>query len=355
MRYDPSMCRTSVLLALAAAFVLAACAGQTAGPFAAPTVEAPPPATGAAATATPFSATAPPEPSPPIVATATSAANSTATSASKSTPPDPKPTARPSPSATPATTTFAAIGDYGWSGAGAREVAALVDQWDPELVITLGDNNYPDGAAWTIEENITANYGRFVEDGRFFPTLGNHDLTTENGQPYFDYFDLPGNERYYDFVWGDVHFFAVNSDWREPDGISATSAQAAWLKERLAASTTAWQVVYFHAPPYVSMALKRVPVMAWPFADWGADLVLSGHAHLYERLQVEGLTYIVNGLGGHTIYPFDPIPHPGSQVRYNDDFGALWMEVTAESLHGRFVTRTGEAIDVWSLEAPRQP
>ena len=272
----------------------------------------------------------------------------------------------PSPDTTPALTasatsapapaadalTFAAVGDYGWSGPGAREVAALVAQRDPDIVITLGDNNYPDGAAWTIEENITANYGGFVQDGRFFPALGNHDLTTDNGQAYFDYFDLPGNERYYEFVRGEAHFFVINSDWREPDGIRADSRQARWLQERLATSTAPWQIVYFHASPFVSYSIYQVPVMDWPFAAWGADLVLSAHAHLYERLLVGGLTYVVNGLGGHTIYAFDDIPHPDSQAQFNADFGALFGRVTDEAIYLQFITRRGEIVDEWTITRP---
>lgn len=344
------MRRYIVPLALAAVFLLAACSPQPAIPPTAPRpvfVASRTRVGSIAATATKIAdaPTSTPLPTPTGIPTTT-------------TPPaSPLVTETPTqlPTAAPTITTFAAVGDYGWSGPGARGVAALVNEWDPDLVLTLGDNNYPNGAPWTIEENITANYGRFVAAGRFFPSLGNHDMTTNNGHAYFDYFDLPGNERYYDFVRGEVHFFSVNSDWREPDGISAGSAQAVWLRDRLASSTAAWQVIYFHAPPFVSFAAKQVPVMDWPFAAWGADLVLSGHAHLYERLELNGLTYIVNGLGGHTIYPFDEIPHPGSRVRYNADFGALFVEATAGSLHGRFISRTGDIIDTWSVTTPHHP
>ena len=47
---------------------------------------------------------------------------------------------------------------------------------------------------------------------RFFPSLGNHDLYTDNANPYFNYFELPGNERYYDFIHGNVHCFVINSE-----------------------------------------------------------------------------------------------------------------------------------------------
>jgi hypothetical protein len=240
---------------------------------------------------------------------------------------------------------FAVIGDYGTTGVGTQEVAALVNGWEPDLVLTVGDNNYPDGEAGTMAGNVGQHYGRFIEEKRFFPTLGNHDMTTDWGRPYFDYFELPGNERYYDFVRGDVHFFALNSDWREVDGIGSGSRQAAWLREGIAASEAAWQVVYFHAPPYVSMEAKQVAAMDWTFAEWGADLVLSGHAHLYERLQVAGIPYVVNGLGGGGIYAFDEMSHPGSQVRFNEDYGALLVEATADSLTMQFVTRAGIVVD----------
>lgn len=283
------------------------------------------------ATAAP-DAPAPPSPVPTRVAP-------TATTA-----PLPTPTAAPEPPVT-----FAVIGDFGSSVQGARDVAALIYEREPELLLTVGDNNYPDGAAATMAANVLEPYGTFVDSGRFFPTLGNHDMTTDNGRPYLDAFELPGNERYYEFVEGPVHFFALNSDWREPDGITAGSAQAAWLRDAMAASTAPWQVVYFHAPPYVSMAAKEVPAMRWPFVEWGADLVLAGHAHLYERLTVEGVPYVVNGLGGTAVYQFDETARDGSQVRYNADYGALFVAADSQTLSLQFITRGGEVIDELTL------
>lgn len=249
---------------------------------------------------------------------------------------------------TPTSVRFAVVGDYGGGGAGAWDVASLVTSWKPDFVITLGDNNYPSGSAETLPESI-APYAEFVDSGRFFPILGNHDVDTDLGQPYFDAFDLPGNERYYDFVWGDVHFFALNSDWREPDGINAYSAQANWLREHLAASTAAWQVVYLHATPLASREQSIVPALDWPFADWGADVVLAGHAHFYERLAHDHIVYIVNGLGGHSIYNFDDEAHPDSQVRFNGGFGALLVESSATTMAFQFVTRNGSVVDTFDL------
>jgi len=178
--------------------------------------------------------------------------------------------------------------------------------------------------------------------------LGNHDLYSEQGQAYFDYFLLPGNERYYEFVWAPVHFFCLNSTDSEPDGVGRSSAQAAWLQEQLALSTSSWQVVYFHLPPYSSGYHGSIDWMRWPFADWGADVVLSGHDHLYERLEMDGIPYVINGLGGGPIYPFVQIL-PESQVRYNAAHGAMLVTAGEQKMVFQFIAVDGMVIDTFEL------
>ncbi len=274
-------------------------------------------------------------------------------------------TARSEPTATPEPTdtsplVFAVIGDYGTGGPGEAAVAELVKSWEPELIITVGDNNYPSGEAETIDDHIGQFYHEFIHPyqgeygagadvNRFFPTLGNHDWQTDNAQPYLDYFTLPGNERYYDFVWGPVHFFALDGDGKEPDGNNRQSVQAQWLQEQLAASTSPWKLVYFHHTPYSSARHGSYRRMQWPFAEWGASAVLAGHDHTYERLEVDGLPYFVNGLSGDTIYNFED-PLPQSIVRYNRDLGAMRITATETVLTFEFITREQLVIDFYQLE-----
>lgn len=254
---------------------------------------------------------------------------------------------------------FAVIGDYGWGTKPEADVARLVRSWNPDFIITLGDNNYPKGEESTIDDHIGAYYAEYIgsyrgkygkgsDTNRFWPSLGNHDLMTRNGQPYLDYFTLPGNERYYDFRIGPVHFFVLNSDSREPDGVKADSKQALWLKGVMGASTAPWQVVYMHHPPYSSGTHGSSTYMRWPFREWGADLVLSGHDHTYERLSVDGLTYIVNGIGGAVKYSFRN-PQKSSETKFNDDHGAMIVDATASSIHLRAYTREGVLIDDYTL------
>src|SRR2546423_11789400 len=116
---------------------------------------------------------------------------------------------------------FAVVGDFGDAGQPEQNVANLINGWQPDFVVTTGDNNYPAGEAATIDVNIGQYYHQFIYPymgtygagasvNRFFPVLGNHDwgnaYPNPTGlQPYLDYFTLPGNERYYEFTWGPMH------------------------------------------------------------------------------------------------------------------------------------------------------
>jgi hypothetical protein len=250
---------------------------------------------------------------------------------------------------------FVVIGDYGWAGPQEQQVAELVDWLEPDFVLTTGDNNYPFGEAATIDQNIGQYFSELIfpyrgafpssaTENRFFPVLGNHDWETPGAAAYLDYFTLPGKERYYDIVRGSVHFFAVDSDPREPDGVDAESRQAQWLQRGLAQSTSPFNVVAMHHPPFSSGPHGSTPATQWPYRAWGADLVLAGHDHGYERLEVDGQPYVVSGLGGASIYSFG-LPVEGSLVRYNQEFGATVLDADDRQLRLSFFNIDQQLID----------
>ena len=255
---------------------------------------------------------------------------------------------------------FAVIGDYGSSGQPELDVSNLVNSWNPDFVITLGDNNYESGAEATIDINIGQYYHQFISPyagsygsgdtvNRFFPSLGNHDWVTAGAAPYLNYFTLPGNERYYDFVKGPVHFYVIDSDSHEPDGNSSSSPQALWLQSALASSSELWKIVYFHHPPFSSgTSHGSQTFMQWPFKQWGATTVMAGHEHNYERIYRNNLLYFVNGLGGKSLYSFGT-PVTGSIVRYNANYGAMLVEASQDSINFKFINRVGSVIDNYTL------
>lgn len=256
--------------------------------------------------------------------------------------------------------TLAVIGDFGEAGQPEADVAALVHSWAPELIVTTGDNNYMDGGAETIDDNIGQYYGDFIapyhgkyaanfaapaQQNRFFPALGNHDWRATDLKPYLDYFELPGNERYYTVSWGPIDIFVVDSDPHEPDGVELESKQAEWLRHELAAADGPWKLVVMHHPPFSSGSHGSDPDMQWPYAAWGATAVLAGHDHHYERIEHEGLLYFINGLGGfHERYPIKE-PHPASKLRFNEDWGAMRISADTQGIRFEFFTRKGELVD----------
>lgn len=306
-----------------------------------------------------------------------------------------------------ARTTFAVIGDYGSDNAEATRVAEMVRGWNPEFVITVGDNTYGDPginvAEW--ERRIGENYGQFIlgrtdnrypsqtsPTQRFFPSVGNHDVIDPPnngaepppGPPYYtgssaairpgylDYFHAdpgrpggrlpPGfhqSERsFYDFRWGAAHFFALDSESAFVDAASAEQ-QAIWLQSRALASDAAWKFVYFHHPSYSSGSHGSQEHMQWPFAAWGLSAVLTGHDHTYERVSHTGIPYFVAGLSGQGAYPFNDIL-PESVVRFNEHHGAMRVSFDARSVLFEFLAAAPNAtggftptvIDAFELGAP---
>jgi len=281
---------------------------------------------------------------------------------------------------------FAAFGDYGSNNANEQAVADLVNSWNPDLIITTGDNSYDSTA---FDDNVgqyyydyigdyTGTYGVGSPTNRFFPSLGNNDYTSSGAglSTYLSYFTLPGtgiassntsgNERYYDFVWGPVHFFAIDSnpagtDGAPGDGRSETSPQAVWLQAQLAASTSPWKIVYMHHAPYSSgdfHGTAENAVMQWPYEDWGATAVLAGHDHVYERIirddNSDGVdfAYFITGAGGGGLYGFTSPPETGSQVRYRDDYGSMLVEASDTSITFEFYSVSEGLIDTYTPDVP---
>lgn len=273
---------------------------------------------------------------------------------------------------------FAAIGDFGDTtdlDDGETEtlrVANLIESWNPAFIITVGDNDYTDaefvGTNRGLELGVGQYFHEYIGDytgsegagsatNRFFPVPGDHDYGDDCDDPrlddYLAYFTLPddaGDETYYQVRDGDVELFAIDSivDCHQ-DGGAKLAAQEAWLESAAMASDAPFKIAYFHHPPYSSgQRHGSAEHMQWPFATYGIDLVLSGDDHIYERVEREGVTYLVIGLGGVDRHGFGS-PVEGSVVRYAEEYGALGLAVVGDELWVAFIDVEGTLIDAFVL------
>jgi len=287
---------------------------------------------------------------------------------------------------------FAAVSDSGRVDGAAADVGKLVRGWGPELVVHAGDLAYSAGGTaadddkyetqvakhyyWAIG-GYRGQYGTGPDINGFFPALGNHDYTDGPLSRFLTFFNLPNNERWYTIKRGPVQFFFIDSYGYGPSApgpggnniggtgaaagvgsadLSSTGPQGQWLQAQLAASDCPWRIVVFHHSPQTSESgyYPGYEVMNWPFAQWGADLLITGHAHVYERiLRADGIPQLTIGLGGQSVRNFVATPLPQSQFRYNGDYGALLVDVSSTSLTTKFYSRAGTLIDTMTRTTAR--
>lgn len=276
---------------------------------------------------------------------------------------------------------FAIVGDYGDVGSSiSQAVADLIASWNPEFLLTLGDNSYTGNTDLTSFDNdigpfyhkflfpYIGEYGEVATEQRMFATIGNHDrVPNGKAQNFAAYFNIIGKP-YYDFVKGPCHILAGDSGYNgsnineNPDGVAYNSVMGQWFQRRLAQSVSPWKIVTMHHPSYCSTvgAVDNPAIVGdgtlsygelrYPWKPWGADLVLSGHAHNYEYSLVDGFPYIVNGFGGHTVASFVGSPPSYSQFRYNAVYGAQRATVTRKKLVMEFINTNGDIIHTFTLE-----
>lgn len=238
----------------------------------------------------------------------------------------------------------AVIGDFGSGTADERAVADLVRRSGARAVVTTGDNVYDSS---DYDRLVGDYYGRWTNGEDLLPAAGNHDH--EEGIAAFDrYFSYLGGRHVYSAGRQGMRFFFLDSTVAL-ESEQARARQKEWLRHALLRSPARWKVVVLHHPPFSSSSVHgSTPELRWPFGAWGADLVLSGHDHSYERVVRSGTTYVVNGAGGKDLYPMgDPVD--GSVRRFDQKHGALFLTATSTALTGEFRSTDGALVDRFVL------
>ncbi|HJS43646.1 MAG TPA: metallophosphoesterase [Gemmatimonadales bacterium] len=262
-------------------------------------------------------------------------------------PPPPVPPAPP-----PGSVVFVGAGDIAVCGDNDDEATAKLLDDIAGTVFTTGDNAYDDGTHSEFARCYHPTWGR--HKARTRPVAGNHDYETSGAAGYFRYFgDAAGDptKGYYSYDLGVWHIVVLNSNV----SMRAGSPQELWLKADLAASTKRCTVALWHHPRFSSGTHhgndSRSQAIWNVLYDAGAELVLVGHEHNYERFapqtptgvadSARGVRQIVIGTGGRGFYPFGT-PLPTSEVRNNDTFGVLKLTLSDGSYTWEFVPVAGK-------------
>ncbi len=225
------------------------------------------------------------------------------------------------------------------------------------IVAPLGDANNDHGELAGYVECYGPTWGRYKSRTR--PAPGNHDYMTTGAANYFAYFGGaagPRGKGYYSYTLGTWHVVVLNSNCTKvAGGCGAGSTQERWLRADLAAHPTVCTLAYWHHPLFSSSAIhggtSSVRPLFQALYDYGAEIVLNGHNHQYERFAEQTATGVASsgrgvrqfevGVGGKSHYPIGTRQR-NSEVLNNDTFGVLRLTLGAGAYEWRFLPVAGK-------------
>lgn len=224
----------------------------------------------------------------------------------------------------------------------------------PDVVTPLGDLQYERGELSAFQQSYDPTWGRMKPVTR--PAPGNHEYGTRRAAGYFAYFGEaagPPADGWYSYDVGAWHVVALNSNCVAVGGCDDDSRQVRWLRADLAAHPARCVLAYWHHPLFSSGLHGSDPRFEafWrALADAGADVVLNGHDHHYERFApltptgevdaARGIRQFIVGTGGRSIYPVKR-RLPASEAASDAGFGVLELRLRADGYDWEFVPAAG--------------
>jgi hypothetical protein len=247
------------------------------------------------------------------------------------------------------------------------QTSDLLMKMDLSAIAVLGDLQYEDSTYDKILRSFHPTWGRLKNLMK--PTVGNHEYRVPGAAGYFDYFNGPGvfdgpagprDKGYYSYDLGDWHVVVLNSQCSHPtsdnpykNDCAIGSPQERWLRADLAANDERCTLAYWHHP-LVSSGLVgyngAVQPLYQALYDNGADVLLTGHDHGYERFApmganlardaARGVRQFVVGSGGKNHEDQEGV-QPNSEVRENNTFGVLKLSLRRSGYLWEFMPETG--------------
>jgi len=239
---------------------------------------------------------------------------------------------------------FAIIGDSGTGERPQYETAERLrlshEQFPFDFVLMMGDNIYGSKTPQDFQRKFELPYKPLLDNKvTFYASLGNHDVPEEQS---YKLFNMDGR-RYYSFKKGNVRFFALDSNYMDPD-------QLTWLTNQLQGSADEWRIAFFHHPLYSSAAahgssLELRGILEPLFQHYGVQVVFSGHDHVYERMTPQkGIAYFTEGSSGQ-LRRGNIRGAEFSAKSFDTDCAFMLVEITSNELYFQTISRTGETVD----------
>jgi predicted phosphodiesterase len=262
---------------------------------------------------------------------------------------------------------FIVVGDTRGGVDAHRRVIERIAQEVPDFVLGTGDM-VDDGYRQDQWQQFFDVESPVLRDNVYFPAVGNHDRQGRGrtADSYRAYFSVPdnGDERYYGFSYAAARFLVLDSN----EYSFALSDQTAWLERELIAarqdSAVRHVFVVMHHPPF-SISLhggSRELRERWTplFEKYQVTAVFSGHDHVYERAEHDGIRYFVSGGGGAPLYPRRPHPSPvdlDAVKRFERAFHFLRVTVTGGRIEVTAVRSDGTVIETtaWTTASDAAP
>jgi Calcineurin-like phosphoesterase len=230
--------------------------------------------------------------------------------------------------------------------------ASLIGAINPDAVLTLGDNSYPDGSLSDYQGNYAPQWGQY--NAKAYPSPGNHDFHVTGAQGYLDYFGSRAPGYMYSYDLGSWHLVSLPGDVLSGSAPSI-SQQNTWLQNDLTAHQGQCILAYWHEPRFSSGTIHGDDTGVGPL--WTtlynnhAAVVLNGHEHNYERFEKQnpsgvadpnGIREFVAGIGGadQGSYPFGT-PDANSEVRGQVD-GVLKLTLHPTGYDWQVVPNAGQ-------------
>lgn len=272
----------------------------------------------------------------------------------------------------------AVIGNFGSADANEESVRDLVNDLEPEAIVTTGNNVDYDGTYTSAKIDECVGYYREwidpytgdaeLPDGRtqrdanaFYPCIGAKDVEGSMQSSFVAYFESIWGDKglasdegdlHYTFTIGPIQFFVVGTEMPgDPESDYYFSGIMDFIAQNIHGSTARYHVLVAHLAPYTNDAAEA-PGTNWMRTNWarlGIDLVLCGQCSNYERLSVNGIPHVIIGAGGLALGGFVSPLQVGTSVVRKSAYGALLIEADMCSMRLRFIGINNAVLDSFEI------